>query len=52
MTRRKILLDTDVGSDDCLALLMALSYPDIDVLGLLQIVVRIIFCRYTVCFKF
>ena len=35
MTRRKIIIDTDPGQDDAVAILLALASPDeIEVLGL------------------
>ena len=33
MTKRKFFIDTDTASDDAVALLMALEYPDVEVLG-------------------
>ena len=33
MTKRKFFVDTDTASDDAVALLMALEYPDVEVLG-------------------
>jgi purine nucleosidase len=34
MTKRKFFIDTDTASDDAVALLMALEYPDVEVLGI------------------
>ncbi|XP_052806824.1 inosine-uridine preferring nucleoside hydrolase-like isoform X2 [Mya arenaria] len=33
-SRRKLLIDTDAGVDDAQAILMALKYPDVDVIGI------------------
>jgi len=33
MTKRKFFIDTDTASDDAVALLMALEYPDVEVIG-------------------
>ena len=34
MTKRKFFIDTDTATDDAVALLIALTQPDIEVLGL------------------
>ena len=34
MTPRKIIIDTDPGQDDAVAILLALASPEIDVLGI------------------
>ena len=34
MSQRKIIIDADTGSDDAVAILMALREPTIDVLGI------------------
>ena len=33
-TKRKLLIDTDAGVDDAQAILMVLSSPDVDVIGI------------------
>ncbi len=37
MTRRKIIIDTDPGQDDAVAILLALASPEIEVLGLVAV---------------
>ena len=34
MTARKIIIDTDPGQDDAVAILLALASPELDVLGI------------------
>lgn len=34
MTKQKIIIDCDTGVDDAQAIMMALSRPDIDVIGI------------------
>ena len=34
MAKRKFFIDTDTATDDAVALIMALTQPDIDVLGI------------------
>ena len=34
MNKRKFFIDTDTASDDAVALLMALEWADVDVLGI------------------
>ena len=33
-TKRKLIIDTDAGVDDAEAILMALSVPDVDIVGI------------------
>ena len=37
MSRRKLIIDTDPGVDDALAIFMAFNSPDVEVLGLTTI---------------
>ncbi|WP_312798118.1 nucleoside hydrolase [Tianweitania sp.] len=37
MTRRKIIIDTDPGQDDAVAILLALGSPELDILGMVAV---------------
>ena len=37
MPRRRILIDTDPGVDDAVAILLALASPELEVLGLVAV---------------
>ena len=34
MDKKKVILDVDTGSDDAIAIILAVLHPDLDVLGI------------------
>lgn len=44
MDKKKVILDVDTGSDDAIAIILAVLHPDLDVLGITTVMV-ISHCR-------